>query len=146
MKPSQLSRVATWLLVGLPIGLIWLIIWSGLVKTSPTTDDTVRVRGWESVLRELPATVPFVAVGFLGMLVGTVVARSGEVSSGMRAVKRHAIALVVVLGFVFGGSADNIMTTRSASVKWLLFPIEVGIPLGCCFLAKSSVARAQHAR
>ena len=83
MKPSQLSRVATWLLVGLPIGLIWLIIWSGLVKTSPTTDDTVRVRGWESVLRELPATVPFVAVGFLGMLVGTVAARLGEVSSGM---------------------------------------------------------------
>ena len=146
MKASRLGLVANWLLVGLPIGLAWLIIWSGMVETSPTTDDNLRVGGWESVLRELPATVPFVAVGLIGILIGTLAARSGAMTTGLRAIRLHSIALVVVLLIVLGGSADNIMTTRSASVKWLLFPIEVGIPLGCYLLAKSCVARAQPAR
>ena len=36
---NRMSAIATWLLVGVPVGLAWFIIWPGIVKTSPTTAD-----------------------------------------------------------------------------------------------------------
>ena len=141
---NRMSAIATWLLVGVPVGLAWFIIWPGIVKTSPTTADADRIRGWESVVRELPATVPFIGIVVFGMFLGAKAARTGAVRRGMLAVRLHAVAMVGILLIVLGGSADNIMTTRSASVKWFLFPIDVGLPLLCYLAAKRSVATARR--
>ena len=140
---NRLGAIATWLLIGVPLGLAWFIIWPGIVKTSPTTADEERVRGWASVVRELPATVPFILVPLVGMLLGALAARSGSVSRGVRALRLHAVAMVGVLLIVLGGSADNVMTTRSATVKWLLFPFEIGLPLALYLVARSSVAKTK---
>lgn len=50
----------------------------------------------------------------------------------------HGAALFVASLIVLGGSAENVMTTRPATVKWILLPIEVGIALGSVAWARRS--------
>jgi len=120
-------RRSMWMLVGVPLGIAFLIVWTTFVKTSPTVADDERVRGWETVFRELPATLFLVMVVFLGLFFAVRAGRQGAVAKARRAIWFHGAALFLILLIVVGGSAENVMLTRSATVKWLLFPIEVGV-------------------
>ena len=126
------------MLVGVPVGIAFLIVWATFVKTSPTMADEERVRGWETVLRELPATLFLAAVVALGLFFAVRAGRRGAVSMAHRAIWVHGAVLFVILLIVVGGSTENIMTTRPATVKWLLFPVEVGV----CALAILASRRA----
>ena len=114
-----------WILVGVPVGLVWSVIWAVRVDTSPTLADDERIRGWGTVVRELPATVPLVLVPIVGLVIAVRAGRAGSTDGASRAIWLHGAALFFVLLVVMNGSAENIMTTRPATVKWLLLPSQV---------------------
>lgn len=130
------ARYSLLLLLGLPVGIAVLSIWATYVDTSPTVTDADRVRGWESVLRELPATILFVAFFAAGLAFAVRAVHHGAVRAGLRAMWWHGGALFIGLLIVLGGSAENVMTTRSATVKWVLFPVEIAVALGAVALAR----------
>lgn len=130
------ARTSLLLLLGLPVGIAVLSIWATYVDTSPTVSDADRVRGWESVLRELPATLLFAAFFVAGLSLAVRAVHLGALRAGLRAMWWHGAALFIGLLIILGGSADNVMTTRSATVKWALFPVEIAIALGAVALAR----------
>lgn len=132
------ARSSLLLLLGLPVGIAVLSIWATYVDTSPTESDADRVRGWESVLRELPATLLFLAFFAVGLAFAVRAVHAGAVRAGLRAMWWHGGALFIGLLIILGGSAENVMTTRSATVKWFLFPIEIAVALGAVALARRS--------
>lgn len=108
------------------------------MDTSLTVADADRVRGWSSVVRELPATVIFFGLLGTGLVFAVRAVHRGAVRAGLRAMWWHGAALFVASLIVLGGSAENVMTTRPATVKWILLPIEVGIALGSVAWARRS--------
>lgn len=128
-------------LVAIPVGLVFLTVWAVIVDTSPTLNPDERIRGWGTVVRELPATVFLVAVPLGGLVLAVMAGRRGSVDRARRAISFHGIALFFVLLVIMNGSAENIMTTRPSTVKWLLLPIQIGITLLAVFTARRSVSR-----
>ncbi len=125
---SKADRLARWSLValaGVPVGILFLTFWAVWVDTSPTLSAEDRIRGWETVWRELPATAFLLAVCATGFSLAVYAGRQGAIAVARRAIWFHGAALFFVLLVVMNGSAENIMTTRSATVKWLLFPAQV---------------------
>lgn len=118
-------RRSMWTLIGVPIGIAFLIVWSTIVKTSPSVADDERIRGWGTVLRELPATLFLLGVVALGLFFAVRAGRQGATAGARRAIWLYGAALFFILLIVVGGSTENVMTTRPATVKWVLFPIEV---------------------
>jgi len=125
-----------------PVGIFLSVVWSNIVNTSPTLDEATRVRGWEAAVRDLPTTIFLLAVVAIGMAIAIRAGREGATAAATTAIRAHGIALFLILVIVLGGSADNVMTTRSATVTWLLFPIEVGVPV----LAVAAAQRAARRR
>ena len=52
----------------------------------------------------------------------------------------HGAALFFVLLVVLNGSAENIMTTRPSTVKWMLLPLQAAVTV----LAVSTSLRTMH--
>jgi len=125
---SKADRLAKWSLValaGVPVGILFLTFWAVWVDTSPTLDAEERIRGWETVWREAPATAFLLAVCVTGFMLAVYAGRHGAVEAAYRAIWFHGAALFFVLLVVLNGSAENIMTTRPSTVKWMMFPVEV---------------------
>ena len=118
------SRIA---LGTVPVGIVLLIVWSTVVKTSPSVADDERVRGWRTVARELPATTLLFAILAGGLVFVVLAGRAGRAAEAQRALLWHGAALFLVLLIVVNGSAENIMTTRATTMKWALFPAQAGI-------------------
>ena len=127
------------MLAGVPVGIVFLVVWATYVKTSPTLSDTERIRGWGTVVRELPATLFLFAVPFVGLVLAVRAGQLGSKNSAFRAIWLHSVALFFILLVVLGGSAENIMTTRPATVKWVLFPVEAAIAVGSAVLCRKMV-------
>lgn len=127
------------MLLGVPVGLVWLTVWAVRADTSPTLADEDRIRGWETVVRELPGTVPLLAVPLLGLALAVRAGRRGELERAIRAIWFHGAALFFVLLVVLNGSAENIMTTRPSTVKWLLLPIQVAVAGGAVWGARRAM-------
>lgn len=128
------------MLIAVPIGLVLLAIWQTMVDTSPTLSDEDRIRGWGTVIRELPATLLLAAVPIAGLVLAVRAGRNGAVDSAHRAVLLHGVALFFVLLVILNGSAENIMTTRPATVKWLLFPIQGGVAIVAVIAARRLIS------
>ncbi len=145
---SHADRLAKWslmTLVGIPVGLVFLTFWAVWVDTSPTLSDDERIRGWETVVRELPATLFLLGVVFVGMALAVRGGRHGAITAALRAIWFHGAALFFVLLVVMNGSAENIMTTRPAIVKWLMFPSQIVlVALVVLAARKMTVSRDQH--
>ena len=107
------------------MGIVFSVIWSTIVKTSPTLSDEERIRGWGTVVRELPATVFFLVVVSAGLWCAIQAASHGRKQDALRAIWVHTAALFFVLLIVMNGSTENIMTMRPSTVKWLLLPLQV---------------------
>lgn len=140
------ARVSMSMLLGLPVGIALVSVWANLVDTSPTVAEVDRIRGWSSVVRELPATVTFFGILAIGWAMAVRAVRRGAVRAGLRAMWWHAGALFLAMLIVLGGSAENVMTTRPATVKWLLLPLEVGITLGAVVLARRAAGQPSGRR
>jgi hypothetical protein len=130
-----------WMLVGVPIGLIFSIFWSVAVDTSPTLTDEDRIRGWGTVVRELPATVFLVSVPVIGLLLAVRAGTHGRRETATRMIGVHGVVLFLVLLVVMNGSAENIMTTRPSTVKWFLLPAQIAIAGGAVWWARRLVGR-----
>jgi len=126
-------------LVGIPIGIAFAVVWATIVKTSPTVADEDRVRGWESVVRELPSTAVLAVVIVTGFVLAVRGGRAGQTDGSLRAIMWHGAALLFVLLVVMNGSAENIMTTRPSTVKWLLLPVQVAITAAAVWGARRAV-------
>ena len=124
---ERAARTSMLLLAGVPGGVVFLAVWEGIVKTSATLGEEERVRGWASVARELPATLLLLSVVAAGLVFAVRAGRLGAVDAGLRAIRWHAGALFLVLLVLMSGAAEDVMTTRSATVKWLLVPVEIGL-------------------
>jgi len=127
------------MLAGVPVGIAFSIVWATFVKTSPTVADDERIRGWETVLRELPATFFLLTVIALGLWFAVRAGRRGAVLMARRAIWIQGAALFLILQIVVGGSTENVMTTRPATVKWVLFPIEVGVCALAIFVSRRAI-------
>ena len=138
-RGSRLVRFSFWVLIGVPVGIVFLVVWATYVKTSPTLSDTERIRGWGTVVRELPATLFLFMVPFVGLVLAVRAGQLGSKSLAFRAIWLHSVALFFILLVVLGGSAENIMTTRPATVKWVLFPVEAAIAVGSAVLCRKMV-------
>lgn len=142
---SRLARTSLYFLAGIPLGIIFLVVWATYVDTSPTLSDEERIRGWESVVRELPATLFMVFVVFVGMALAVRAGRHGAIGAALQAIWLHGAGLFVVLLIVVPGSVDNIMETRSATVKWILLPVQIVITAAAIFGARRMVlSRAER--
>lgn len=126
---QRLVRWSLLTLVGVPIGIAFAAVWSVIVKTSPTVADDERVRGWGTVVRDLPSTALLIGVIATGLALAVRAGRAGSDVEARRAIVWHGAALFFVLLVVLNGSTENIMTTRPATVKWLLLPAQVGITM-----------------
>ncbi len=143
-RGERLARLSLLALLGVPVGIVFLTVWAVHAKTSPTVADEERIRGWGTVVRELPATAFLFMVVFVGFVLAVRAGQLGSTRTLMRAVWLHTAALFLVMLIVVGGSAENIMTTRSATVKWLLFPLEIAIVLGVHLWCRHAVLRDLH--
>ena len=141
MSPRNNVRLSLFMLVGVPVGIVFSVVWATLVKTSPTVADEERIRGWGTVIRELPATLFFAAVHVAGFGLAIRAGREGEVDGAKHAIVWHGIALFIVLLIVVNGSIENIMTTRPATVKWLLFPGQIAITAAAVAFSRHRITR-----
>jgi len=140
---QRLIRWSLLMLIGVPVGIVLIAVWSTIVKTSPTVADDERIRGWGTVIRDLPATAFVLAVIAIGFVLAVRAGRAGSDVEARRAILWHGAALFFVLLVVINGATENIMTTRPANVKWLLFPAQVAITLGVVIFCRR---RARPAR
>ena len=138
-RGDRLARLSLWMLAGVPLGIVFLVVWATYVKTSPTLSDTERIRGWGTVVRELPATLFLFMVPFAGLVLAVRAGQLGSKTSALRAIWLHSVALFFISLIIFGGSAENIMTTRPATVKWVLFPAEIAIAVGSAVFCRKMV-------
>ena len=142
---SRLARMSLFFLAGVPLGIVFLVVWSTYVDTSPTLSDEERIRGWESVVRELPATLSMVLVVIAGMALAVRAGRHGAIGAALQAIWLHGAGLFIVLLIVVPGSVDNIMETRSATVKWLLLPVQTAITALVVYAARRmAVSRSDY--
>jgi hypothetical protein len=132
-------RRSMWTLVGVPVGIAFSILWATFVKTSPTVADDERIRGWDSVLRELPTTLFLLGVIALGLFLAVRAGRRGAEGGARRVVWVYGAALFFILLIVVGGSADNVMTTRSATLKWVLFPFELAVTASAVAISRRAI-------
>jgi hypothetical protein len=119
------------------VALILNGIWSLVVGTaSPGADEKDLIRGWEGVLRNLPAYLLLVAVAALGVWFAT--------QAGVRGSRRaksvliaDSLVLLFALSSVTRDAAEVVMTTRAATVTWMLFGVDA-VVVGIVFLAARS--------
>ena len=133
------------MLVTVPMGLVFVAVWGVVVDTSPTLSDEDRIRGWVTVWRELPATLFLLLGPALGLALAVMAGRRGATDAALRAIWMHGVALFFALLVVLNGSAENIMTTRPSTVKWLLLPVQLGIAGFSVVMARRSVITRRRA-
>lgn len=132
------------MLITVPVGLVFIAVWGVVVDTSPTLSDEDRIRGWVTVWRELPATLFLLLGPVFGSVLAVMAARRGAKDAALRAIWMHGVALFFALLVVLNGSAENIMTTRPSTVKWLLLPAQLGIAGFSVVMARRSVIARQR--
>ena len=141
-SPGERSVIhSLWTLAGVPIGIVAFTLWAVVVDTSPTLSDEERIRGWGTVVRELPASLVLVAVVGVGFALAVRGGRKGAVASARRAIWLHGAALMFVLLVIVGGSTENVMTTRPSTVKWLLLPVQIGVVVLAVSFARRTMTR-----
>ena len=122
---QKYALASLWTLALVPVGIVFATAWAIYVDTSPTLSDEERIRGWGTVVRELPSSLFLLVVVVTGFVLAVRAGKMGEKRRSATAIGLHGAALFFILLVVMNGSAENIMTTRPATVKWLLLPVQV---------------------
>jgi hypothetical protein len=130
--------------VGTFVAILVSGIWSLFVGTaSMGADEEDLVRGWAGVLRNLPGYALPVTIASLGIIFSVKAVRSGE-QRGRKSLIGTSIALLAALQSVTRDSAEVVMTTRAATMSWILFAVDVLVVACVFFIARRlSSTRAQ---
>lgn len=133
-------RFAWMFLGGTFVALVLNGTWSLYMGTSSFGgDEDELVRGWEGVLRNLPAYLLLVGVAATGVWFATQAGIHGA-SSSRRALVATSLVLLFALNSVTRDAAEVVMTTRAATVAWLLFALDAAL-VGSVFLLALGRAR-----
>ncbi|MFM7263585.1 MAG: hypothetical protein ACKO1X_07550 [Acidimicrobiales bacterium] len=90
------------------------------------------------MVRELPSPLFLLAVVVTGFALAVRAGRLGERRRAATAIGLHGAALFFILLVVMNGSAENIMTTRPATVKWLFLSVQVAVTGAAVWTARRS--------
>jgi hypothetical protein len=117
------ATIAWVLFVSTFVAVVLNGLWTLVVGTaSMGGDESELVRGWSGVLRNLPGYVLSVLVASLGLWFSHRAIRKGS-RRGRSALVATSLGLLFALASVTRDSAEVVMTTRAATVSWLLFGI-----------------------
>ena len=133
--------------VGVPLALVAASIWALAVNiASMGGPESDLVQGWAGVLRSIPAAILLLAVPITGFAFAVRALRQAA-PNGNLAVWVCTIGLLLVLVVIVGGTMDAMMTTRDATVKWMLFPVEVVVVAVAQLIARHFARhpRSRHA-
>lgn len=140
-KPEKEIRLAWQFFAGTFVALILNGVWSLFVGTASFGgDEDDLVQGWEGVLRNLPAYLLLVTVASLSVWFAT----QGGVHGSRRAksaLLASALILLLALSSVTRDAAEVIMTTRAATVAWLMFGVDVLVVGLVFFVARQRIRR-----
>lgn len=138
-SPVQADRervLAWWCFGGTFAAMLLSGVWSLLVGTSSMGgDESELIGGWSGVIRNLPGYLLFVAVASLGVWFAARSLRHGA-RGGRSALIATSLALLFALSSATRDSAEVVMTTRAATVSWMLFAVDVLIVGGVYVLAR----------
>lgn len=142
VEQDRMIRFAWTCFGGTFVALILNGIWSLVVGTaSPGADEKDLIQGWDGVLRNFPAYLLLVAVAALGVWFAT---RAGV--KGSHRVNNVLIADSLVLLFALSSvtrdAAEVVMTTRAATVTWMLFGVDAVLVSIVFLAARSRIQRA----
>ena len=139
-RPPQLqradreARTAMLLLFpGLLIALVGLAAWQLAMNTaSMGGDESTMVRGWDGFVRNLPSYLLLIGVAVTSFVFATRSMRHGRGTEGgprrgPGILIASSLGLLFALSFVTRDSAEVVMTTRSATVSWMLFLVDLAL-------------------
>lgn len=117
--------MAWWLAGATLVSVVVSGIWTLIVGTSSMGgDEEDMVRGWTGVARNLPGYALIVVVGGIAVLFGMRARHKGVVGGG-RALVAACIALFLGLASITRDAAEVVMTTRAATVSWVLAGVDL---------------------
>jgi hypothetical protein len=123
------------------VALVASGIWSMLVGTSsPGADEADLVRGWEGVLRNLPGYAVLIGVAAAGVWFAVKAGIHGSERS-RPALIATCLVLLLALTSVTRDSAEVVMTTRAATVSWMLFAGDAVVVGLVCLMARQRIRR-----
>jgi hypothetical protein len=117
-------------------------VWTVFVGTASFGgDEDELIQGWDGVLRNLPAYALFVGVASLSVWFA---AQAGIHNSSRAKLALIATSLVLLfaLSSVTRDCAEVVMTTRAATVAWLMFGIDAVLVGLVYVLARRRINRA----
>ena len=144
-NPDREARLA-WIFFGSTfVALILNGVWTIVVGTaSPGADESDLVQGWAGVLRNLPAYLLLVAVASTSVWFAAKAGVHGSERS-RSALIASSLALLLALSAVTRDSAEVVMTTRAATMAWVMFGFDV-LLVGLIFLVARKRIRSASGR
>lgn len=147
--PTNSTNQAEWEVVlawrffgGTFVALVVSGIWSMLVGTSsPGADEADLVQGWEGVLRNLPGYAVLIGVAAAGVWFAVKAGIHGSERS-RPALIATCLVLLLALTSVTRDSAEVVMTTRAATVTWVLFAVDAVVVGFVYLMARQRIRRA----
>ncbi len=135
-------RLAMLFFAGTFVALVLNGIWSLFVGTASFGgDEEDLVQGWDGVIRNLPAYLLLVGVASLSVWFAVRAGIHGA-PRAKAALITTSLVLLFALSSVTRDSAEVVMTTRAATVAWLMFAVDVFL-VGLVFLlAQLRIKRA----
>lgn len=135
-------RLAMLFFAGTFVALVLNGIWSLFVGTASFGgDEEDLVQGWDGVIRNLPAYLLLVGVASLSVWFAVRAGIHGA-PRAKAALITTSLVLLFALSSVTRDSAEVVMTTRAATVAWLMFAIDA-VLVGLIFLlAQLRISRA----
>jgi len=119
-RGERSRRLAWWFAGGTLLAVVLSGIWSLIVGTaSPGADEKDLVQGWSGVLRNVPGYAVVVLVGGISVLFATR-ARRLRADGAHAALVASCVALFLGLASITRDAAEVQMTTRAATMTWLL--------------------------
>jgi uncharacterized membrane protein len=126
------------LIVAMIVGAIWQL---SVGVASMGADESELIQGWEGVLRSLPSYLLFVGTAVTAFVLAMRSRRHGARNATVATVI-STIGLLFALNSVTRDSAEVVMTTRAATVSWMLFGVDVVI-VGLALLLGTRWATAE---
>jgi hypothetical protein len=111
------------LIVAMIVGAIWQL---SVGVASMGGDESELTRGWEGVVRSLPTYLLFIGVAGAAFVFAMRARRHGA-GNARAATVVSTVGLLFALNSVTRDSAEVVMTTRAATVSWILFGVDVVI-------------------
>ena len=139
-EPGQRNRnttLAWWFAGGTLAAIVLSGLWGLVVGTaSPGADEKDLVRGWSGVLRNLPGYALVVVVAGLSVWFATRALRH-DPTQPQAVLLVSCIALLLGLISITRDSAEVVMTTRAATVTWILAAADLVVVVGVFLLARA---------